>query len=212
MKVSQLINMTINESVAYIIGLAYPLIKIKEINGVNYLISPINHNPNMIDNECINSHFLSVIKLIKNIPEKPMILSNNSSVAKISRKLGFSLLLVLDVDILSLHSILNEIVLRIKSSTTTVKKYFLMGCFDGRSSYDKTFGFLSIDVDRDYEKQDIINLIASEIGIFINLNRRDKDQTKNDQLRIRKKCLPKYLKEIGFLSLYRKNIIEKSLY
>ena len=107
--------------------------------------------------------------------------------------------------------ILTEKVNEIKNETVEIKKEFVKGCFDGRASWDTTAHYLAIDVDREYPRQDLIIEIIESLGIHLNINRRDKNHKKNDQIRIKPDTLPQFMSSIGLYSACRKNIVEMAM-
>ena len=133
-----------------------------------------------------------------------LLLGNLSN--RLGNKKGFSLLVEKnDNDFIGILDRIVEIISN--SESIDVKKYFIRGCFDGRSSYDTTSGYLSIDVDRDYNKQDKIKNIINNFDIDVNLNQRDLLHPKNDQIRIQRRNLDDFMNKIGFFSGRRIAII-----
>lgn len=214
MKINELKLCDMNKGLAYILGLIYPLYKEKQLNDKTYILGSVNHNPGKITSEELTKHYFSVMKLInenmKNI--KPDIKSNKTSEYKISVKEGFTVLIDKnDLTSEECRSIITSKVNLIKDSPDELKKEFVKGCFDGRSSFDTTAHYLSIDVDRDYNKQNLIADIIKSLDISVNINKRDTGHKKNDQIRIRKDSLEKFIDEIGLYSICRQNIIEKAI-
>jgi hypothetical protein len=204
MKISELDTRNINVGIAYSIGLIYPLIKEIEYKGINHLAGQVNHQSNMITDGELTTHFKLIYDFLStHIPEGFLLLSNSEN--KLSKKKGFSILI--ENDIAGNNDILNKMVEIIRKSDLEIKKYFVRGCFDGRSSYDKSSGYLSIDVDRDYSKQAIIKEIIASFDIDVNLNTRDSDHKKNDQIRIQRKSLKDFISKIGLFSLRRNKIL-----
>lgn len=211
MNITDLNTIEMNQALAYVLGLIYPLYKEKKICEKEYILGSINHNHNMITSEELAEHFLSVKQLIDIYMKetKPEIKSNSSSEFNISSKEGFTILIdKTDIDSQNSIEILNSLANKIKESNDEIKKMFVRGCFDGRASFDTTSKYLSIDVDRDYEKQDLIKEIIESLNIDINLNRRERNHKKNDQIRIKKDSLEKFLKDIDMFSIRRKTTIE----
>lgn len=204
MKISELDTRNINVGIAYLIGLVYPLIKEVKYKGINHLAGQVNHQSNMITDAELTTHFKLIYDFLStHIPEGFLLLSNSEN--KLSKKKGFSILI--ENDIVGNNDILNKMVEIIRKSDLEIKKYFVRGCFDGRSSYDKSSGYLSIDVDRDYSKQAIIKEIIASFDIDVNLNTRDYDHKKNDQIRIQRKSLKDFISKIGLFSLRRNKIL-----
>lgn len=212
MNIYELENYEINPAIAYALGLIYPLYKEKQLNDKKYIVGSVNHNPNMITLEEINKHFLKVYELFdkyirtNNIEIK----TNKCTEYTLSSKKGFSILIEnTNVEEEKCIKIMTKKVEQIKDSTDDIKKQFVKGCFDGRSSWDKTGHFLSIDVDRDSQKQNLIAQIIESLGIEINVNTRGDGHDKNDQIRIKRNSLELYMQEINFYSIRRANIINE---
>ncbi|WP_038102744.1 hypothetical protein, partial [Ureaplasma diversum] len=171
-------------------------------------------NSGMVSDDELASHFLLIIKLINKYMSmiKPEIKSNDSSEFQISSKDGFTILIEkTNVSTEKCIDILTNKVNSIKNSNEQIRAAFIRGCFDGRSSYDTTSNYLSIDVDRNYNKQNLIVEILKLSEIYVNLNRRDSNHKKNDQIRIKKESLDKLLNSIDMYSVRRKKTIIKFL-
>lgn len=199
---------------AYTIGLIYPLFKYKKINGKFYIIGSVNHNSNTITKEEIDDHFLKVNKLLNasDYKTKPIIKANRYNGISISHKEGFSILIdALDYTEQDILNILNEKVDIIINSNRSIRKQFVRGCFDGRSSWDKTANYLSIDVDRDNERKSKIEKIILSLDIEVNINNRGENHPKNDQIRIKPNSIEKFLKVVGLYSIRRLRNIDGGL-
>lgn len=214
MDIQQFHNIELNPATAYITGLCFPLYKTISILHKTYIVGSINHNSNMINSSDLAEHYNSVLKLINMYfgVGKIKILSNQNDEQNISSKKGFSVLIEQngknDGECLKL---LSEISTKILSSSIEIKKEFAKGCFDGRSSWDTTAHYLSLDVDRDYSRQDLIVKIIESLGIGININRRDINHPKNDQIRIKKDSVKKFISTIGLYSKCRTNLVENGI-
>ena len=209
--VKEFCSLPYSNGVAYVLGLVYPLFKVQELTAgsrcQSYLIGSVNHNPGHITHEDLKNHHLSVSELLRPI-DSGLIYDN--SVYHITRKQGFSVILAIGDSTESASKVLiSEKVKGLQCQGLETKKYFVRGCFDGRSSFDKTTGMLAIDVDRDITKQNIIYEIALSIGIDLNLNQRGSGHPKNDQIRVKKSSLAKYNSKIGFYSTYRERQCKK---
>lgn len=216
MKVSELCVDNITESVAYMIGLMYPFCKTKEILGSTYVVGSINHNANMITQDDIIKHYQKIGKLMKTheITSKIEIKANKKKGDySISTKEGFSLLLQIDGQSFEeILQIFHKLTTQIKDcEQINIKQNFACGCFDGRSSYDKTTGYLSLDVDRDHPRQTLIKEILTSLGISANLNQRDTNHKKNDQIRIDKASVKDFMDKIGLYSVKRTEIIRSAI-
>lgn len=211
MKASEFVNSGINPATAYIIGLTLPLYKEKKLRGSYYIIGAVNHNANMITEEEIALHFMSVNSLIEeSLPNADDCLVYNQSpiYGTIQPKKGFSVILEKDIDI---YSSMVESARKILNEPENIKVAFVKGCFDGRSSFDTSRHYLSLDVDRKLHIQEIIKDIINSLGISVNLNQREYDHPKNDQVRIAPQSLRKYMTKVGFYSERRKTIIQDFL-
>ena len=214
MNISEFSKWDMDEAQAYVIGLIYPLFKHKNVNGKYYLIGSVNHNQNAITKDELDKHFLRVNSILKKSKSKviPEIKANKSNGISISPKAGFSILVeTLEYSEKDILDILDSKVEIISKDDSKIKKQFVIGCFDGRSSWDKTAKFLSIDVDRDLDRQSKIEKIITSLGIEVNINNRGEGHKKNDQIRIKSNSIEKFLIEIGLYSICRLNIINREL-
>lgn len=214
MTIKELEKIPINPALAYVLGLIYPLYKEKKLDGKDYIIGSVNHNSGMVTQTQLNEHYKSIKDLISKYMDKNKIIlkTNKCDAYTISSKEGFSI--ILDKSGLSRDEtidILTRKVNEITNHTNELKKEFIKGCFDGRSSWDKTAHFLSIDIDRDYNRQDIIKGLLENQGINYNLNRRDLNHIKNDQLRIKFDSIPIFMSNIGLYSTCRTQILNYAI-
>ena len=211
MKASEFLTSEITPATAYIIGLSIPLYKEKLLVGENYIIGAVNHNANMITEEEIAIHFKSVNSLFEEyLPNSDDFLVYNQSpiYGTIQPKKGFSVIIEKDVEI---YSKLVEYAKQILNKPENIKVAFVKGCFDGRSSFDTSRHFLSIDVDRNHNVQKVIEDIINSLGITVNLNQREYNHPKNDQVRIVPQSLRRYMVKVGFYSERRRKIVQDFL-
>lgn len=214
MDIKQFNSIELNPATAYITGLCFPLYKTISILHKPYIVGSVNHNSNMINSSDLAEHYNSVQKLINmNFGTgKIKLLSNQNDEQNISSKKGFSVLIEKNgEDDTECLKILGEISAKILASPTEIRKEFVKGCFDGRSSWDTTAHYLSLDVDRDYSRQDLIVKIIESLGIGININRRDINHPKNDQIRIKKDSIKKFISTIGLYSKCRLSLVENGI-
>lgn len=213
MNIEELKNKEITPLISYIIGMCYPLYREIQIRDQKYIVGGVNHNPNRINETLLASHFKEILTLISDESEKILLMSNQNSECNISSKKGFSILI--DVTGYTRNDVEKELFNKTteisKMFDLSILKWFVLGCFDGRSSWDTTLKCLSVDVDRDYKKQDFIKKIINKFSIEVNLNRRDFEHKKNDQIRIKKESIHLFMSNIGFLSLARKDIVEYAM-
>lgn len=213
MNIKELQNAQMNKALAYALGLMYPLYKEKELNAREYILGCVNHNPGKVTQDELNKHLRDVYKMFKECmgSSAPEIKTNKTVEYTISPKAGFTVLVEkTGVSETECIKILTQKVEEIKKSSSEIKKEFVKGCFDGRSSWDTTAHYLSIDVDRVYERQDLVIEIIESLGIVINNNRRDADHKKNDQIRIKPDSLDYFMSNIGLYSACRTNIVESA--
>lgn len=125
MNITDLNTIEMNQALAYVLGLIYPLYKEKKIGEKEYILGSINHNHNMITSEELAEHFSSVNRLIEAYMKetKPEIKSNSSSEFNISHKEGFTILIDrTDIDSQNSIEILNSLANKIKESNDEIKK------------------------------------------------------------------------------------------
>ncbi|BAW18127.1 hypothetical protein MBVG596_0277 [Mycoplasmopsis bovigenitalium] len=214
MNILELKSCQINRALAYTLGLIYPLYKEKKLGKTQYILGCVNHNHGKVTQSELAEHYKSVLQLINKDmnKNKPILKSNKTSDHTISPKDGFTVLIEKsDLDTEECLAILTQKVKDIKMSSKDIKREFVKGCFDGRSSWDKTAHYLSIDVDRNYDRQDLIIDIIESLNIKLNVNRRGKNHSKNDQLRIKIDSLDYFMSNIGLYSVCRTNIVKNAL-
>lgn len=214
MDIYELKNYQMNPALAYTIGLIYPLYKEKELNAKKYMLGCVNHNKDKITQDELNKHFQEVLHLFKSSmgDDAPTLKTNRTVEYTISPKVGFTALIEIgDLNKDECLNILTDRVNEIKNSSEDIRSFFVRGCFDGRASWDTTAHYLSIDVDRDYLRQDLVIEVIESLGININVNRRANNHSKNDQIRIKPSSLEKFILEIGLYSECRKNIIKRAI-
>lgn len=213
MKISEFFKLGINPATSYVIGLSFPLLKIKSIDDEYFILGSVNHNSNMITDQEIAIHFMEVSKLLNQYlgTQLDMILVYNNSpiYGKLQPKQGFSIVMQLDCN--DYIKEMTKMVIHLKEASEECRIQFTRGCFDGRSSFDTSRHFLSIDVDRDHQRQYIIAEVIKSLGIELDLNQREKDYDKNDQIRIIPQKLPLFMSKVGFYSVRRNNIINNYL-
>ena len=214
MNIRELQNTQMNKALAYTLGLIYPLYKEKKLNNKEYILGCVNHNAGKVTQDELNKHFRDVYKMFNicmgNLA--PEIKTNKTAEYTISPKEGFTVLVEkTGVAEAQCIEILTQKVQEIKSSSIEIKKEFVKGCFDGRASWDTTLHYLTIDVDREYRRQDLIIQIIKSLGILVNNNRRATNHKKNDQIRIKPDSVNYFMNNIGMYSACRTNIINKAI-
>jgi hypothetical protein len=214
MTIDELYQIKVNKAVAYIVGLIFPLYKNVMFDGKDCIAGCVNHNSNMITPTELASHYNSVYNLINSEIgiDNVVLVANKNEINNVSPKEGFSVLIdktgktdkyCLDV----LTNITNNIL----KESSDIRKEFVKGCFDGRSSWDTTAHYLSIDVDRDYSRQDLIEKVILLEGIKVNINRRELNHPKNDQIRIKVDSIKKFISNIGLYSTCRLTLVNHGI-
>lgn len=214
MDIYELRDSQMNRALAYALGLIYPLYKEKKLNAREYILGCVNHNARKVTQDELNTHYRDVYKMFKECMgnKAPELKTNKTVDYTISPKEGFTVLVEkTDISEAECIDILTAKVKEIKNSSEDIKKEFVKGCFDGRSSWDTTAHYLSIDVDRVYERQDLVVEIVESLGIGLNVNRRDKNHKKNDQIRIKKDSLHRFMSYVGLYSTCRKSLVENGM-
>ena len=166
----------------------------------------------MVTDENLTNHYKEIRKLTNSDSITKSVEIKDNKVNKINKKRGFSILIdktgYTDDECIN---ILLDKTKEIANASDDIKREFVRGCFDGRGSWDTTMRCLSVDVDRDYDKQNLIADIIESLGITVNINRRDIDHKKNDQIRIKKESVKDYIDNVGFYSVCRKKQIENGI-
>ena len=215
MNIVELRDCEVNRGLAYVLGLIFPLYKTKTVFSKDFVLGCVNHNLNMVTQNDLTAHFQSVYRLLENTFPKgtaPQIRANKTNEYSISSKAGFSVLIEKcgNTDESCLE-ILSQKVSEISAAALNVRQEFVKGCFDGRSSWDTTYRLLALDVDRDYIRQDLILSIMDSVDVSYNINRREHNHPKNDQIRMKKDSVNNFLNTIGMYSVCRFNIISRAL-
>lgn len=215
MNIKELEQTEMNNALAYILGLIFPLYKELTVDNENsFILGCVNHNVGKVTQEEILKHYIAVCRLFNMYygDNGPQIKANKTDEYRISPKLGFSVLVEKNgfsknecIDILT------KKVEEICNSSEEIKKEFIKGCFDGRSSYDTTNKCLSIDVDCDYKRQDLVINIIMSVNLNVNRNRRKANYGKNDQIRIEKESLNEFMSIVGLYSVCRGKIIKNRI-
>lgn len=221
MTIEQFDKEPMSPTIAYIVGMILPLYKEKSLGATTYIVGSVNHNPSPrseilespntslsdISEAEIGQHFKIINNLLNGLEVR--ILANRNDYGSISSKKGFSILIEKGTKTSDeCKLILKKRLAEISNSSGEIKCNFIKGCFDGRSSIDcnkdrKIIRYFSVDVDRDHQLQDNISEIADSIGISLNLNRRDIEHRKNDQIRIKQEAFLLYEEKVGFFSPFR---------
>lgn len=201
------------EKSAYFLGLLMADEQII-INGERYWIAPVRHNPKQYDDVELEQHY-SIVKALGEDLNKSGLThfisyykNRGVTFEKFNAgKNGFvTLFKQLKADY-SLDELIGDIQEGLRNSSGQVKRAFLVGVFDGRSSYDKTYKFISLDIEND-KLVVLLDNLFSDLGITTNVNslysarKRDNPNAKPRKPQIRIKYLD-FLKKVGYISPIR---------
>lgn len=201
-----------SESKAYMLGLFFPRLDIgKTDNGNTYaLLGTVAHNSGTVNEEDLLQHVLEITDMfvkdgeINNQIEIKMsndvrYLTKKTGKFRKNGKKGFAIcldtLIPIDEnqDIDQLEDQLNDYLIDVlEDMPTQFVKPFVIGTIDGRSTYDTTYGLVATDIDRNDEKQVLLEKLTNQLpGISSQINRRGgrSDEEKSDQLRYLKESI-----------------------
>lgn len=215
---------------AYMLGLMYTRIDIAVVQEYDeYLLSgTVAHQPNSIDNDQILTHFLSFSELLNNnnLGDRVILRYNNdvkflkpNGQLRKNGKSGFSVGIKTNFDrneTITYETIVNDCNLKLSEQVVNIPNElvddFVIGTIDGRSSFDRTRYLVSIDIDRNQEKQNILNRVIASSSVDAEINSRGgrSDSSKADQLRYSKKSLVR-IANMELLSVKRLNDIRNSI-
>ncbi|MDZ4481606.1 hypothetical protein [Bacillus cereus] len=203
----------LTEDTAYFLGLLMADEKISW-NNKTYWISPVRHNPTHFEQSDLEEHYNIVKKLARSLNKQDFthfISFYKAHGVKFPKfnagKNGFVAIFEQKIIDYSLNDLIQHIKEPLLASTLQVRKAFLIGVFDGRSSYDKTYKLISLDI----ENENLINLLSQifkQIGVTATVNnlasarKRANPTAKPRKPQIRIKHLD-FLREIGLLSPVR---------
>ncbi|MGH0508494.1 hypothetical protein ACQVN8_11865 [Bacillus paranthracis] len=203
----------LTEDTAYFLGLLMADEKISW-NDKTYWISPVRHNPTHFEQSDLEAHYTIVKKLAKSLNKQDFtrfISFYKAYGVKFPKfnagKNGFVTIFEQKVATYSLDDLIEDTRETLLSSIPQVKKAFLVGVFDGRSSYDKTYKLIALDI----ENMNLINLLSEmfeQLDIKVKVNNLDSARKRNNpkakprKPQIRIKHL-EFLTKIGFLSPVR---------
>lgn len=211
-------------------GLMYPRIDIVDIDSISnwVLAGTVAHQANTINDTQLTEHIMNIYEMFnkdKLAEYFPIETSNNVKYLKLNGNLrkngkkGFIIYLESEISkskennfqILQqkFDSYLKNIIITIPDRFID---NFIVGTIDGRSSFDKSRHLVSIDIDRNIEKQNILSNIIAKSSIDAEINSRTgrSDASKSDQLRYSSKSLDR-ISHIGMLSCKRLADIKSAL-
>lgn len=211
---------------AYFLGMLISANEQIVINGRRYWIAPVRHNPQEVQPEDLERHYNNVktiarnIELDQNVHMRGYFQANSVRLPSFTSHKGFVTLVPQIKDQYSMQDLINDVSGVIKNASQEIKRSFLVGAFDGRSSYDKTYKMVSMD-GTTVESMDLFEELLGDFGLDVNINggfsarKRENPNAKPRKTQIRVKDPLKFLKKIGYVSDTRINkaisLIDSSL-
>lgn len=185
--------------------------------GQNIWSVPIRHNPGQVSQHDIKQHF-DFLKIMSNDVGGKIFDSSvlGSNLGFSAGKKGFAILFQ-SSKYENLNVVLDNFQI-IQNSDKNIKRAFLIGAFDGRSSFDRdtvTGNIRNIAVDCDDKKvHDIISALLLEFGIAALSQNESRERLsggrpRKNQLRIPKSGLANFAINIGFISPFRFKIFRQ---
>ena len=216
MTITEFCDLKQSPAVAYVLGLIFPSCKILEkrnqvivLGCVSYHSQP-NKNPDKcVTVEQITMHWNRVYDFLEATPVLlQSIRHNNDDLFKGAHlKKGFSIYFDINEGLTTAdvkHILSNKVQDVLSSNNREIQKFFLRGCFDGRSSVDDKSGLLALDIDLSQNDLDLLNRIADIFGLQRSNNARNVHESRAFQYRIKKESLSTFYNEIGFFSERRR--------
>ncbi|WP_102346374.1 hypothetical protein [Bacillus sp. Marseille-P3661] len=203
----------LTKNVAYFLGLLMADEQVI-LNDEKYWIAPVRHNPKQFNPVELEEHYNIVKSLAVEINKAEFthfISYYKERGVKFKKynagKDGFVTLFKQEEVEYSLDDLIDDISFGLQNGSSSIKRAFLVGVFDGRSSYDKTYKFIAMDIEND----SLIELLGGILGsrgieakINNSLNARKRDNLKakprKGQIRIK---YEEFLSKIGFISPIR---------
>ena len=218
MTLDEFIELEINPAKAFILGMIFPLYTEKTAkNGKRYILGQVRHNAKHISEDDLLEHHKLIKRFLKEfeIAEKIQVVANQTEeFGNLSGPLrGFTLLIEKEEkesESSSFERIFN-LVKEIDNENDELKKYFVKGVFDGRSSMDTNSHLIVVDYNLEGEAAEIFSSIVSSLGFDLVPNKRHEGEGRNAQFRIKTSGLSKFNNEIGFFSVRRQKYLNDML-
>jgi len=221
MRLYELINLPINlgegelsPEVAYFLGAVFSANESFEFESKQYWLAPVRHNYGQASEEQIFEHaqFLtqSIGRANGSILMKDEIRKNNwfnskSITDAFKSKQGFAAIFESENGV-TIDLLFDRAKDALAKSSAEVKRAFIAGAFDGRSSVDKHAGYLALDC----EIPKIANYLSGllgEVDIKCNYNthrvRMEGGRPRKNQLRIKANDVVGFMSKVGIISSQR---------
>lgn len=190
------------------------------INDKIYWQAPIRHNPKYYNYVDLETHYnyLKEISIFLNNKDTHMVDFYRRKDIPIQKynagKNGIITLFRENRVNYSNRDLINDIFEPLISSANVIQHAFLIGVFDGRSSFDKTANFIVLDYDND-ELKDLIDLLLINLNIKPNINSKKSARARKVSSNPRKKQIRikhlEFLEKIGYISPTRFNNSTRTL-
>lgn len=213
MTVQELENIPMSPALAYVLGLIFPLYKEVLNDYGSMILGCVSHNPqpNKTPNKVITAdqlrlHWSRVYDLLNDIPKLQQSMKKNDSEIFRGAKLkpwGFSLFIQKNnIGTSAAKKIIHQRVDEISKTAvrSDIKKMFIRGCFDGRSSVDDNAGLLAVDMNLNEADLSMLNSIMNEFNLKMSNNHRNDSDPRNFQFRIKRESLRIFRNMIGLFS------------
>lgn len=214
MTITEFETYKMNNVIAYICGMAFPLFREKDFGNKKYMLASVNHQPHYVNQEEIAGHFQAINRFLRenNLNDKIDVRTNKSPLGNISAKEGFSILIeTTGFTDKQVFGVLENRVREISRSTPEIKKYFIRGCFDGRGSVDTNSKLLALDINLSEENLHVLESIVASYGLELSNNSRHDGESRNFQFRIKKNSLHEFNDKIGLFSVKRSSDLQNLL-
>ena len=210
----------LNEVVSYFIGGIIAADEFVYYKGNLYWIAPVRHNPSYILTTELNQHFTEV-DYLGQILSAPTFTKNSMKaqgipLGKFNRLTGFGTFFESTNMDSNIINILPQLSIALNASSTSVKRSFLAGVFDGRGAIDhdtrtNNIRFISLDATNDSVRI-FLNRFAISMGYLTNSNfsrdRLEGGNPRENQFRIID--VEHFASDIGFISTKKMNMISNS--
>jgi len=201
----------LEERAAYVLGLIMANERFN-VNNKVYWQASIRHNPKQVEDIDLQAHLksiqniCSVLGIDNNFQLIEYYKQRNINIEKYSAgKRGIIGAIQETSKGYTITDLINDIKEALLLSKPPIRQAFLVGVFDGRSSYDKTAKFISLDCDSDEIAKFLSEILKSlEIPYNMNLSRDRKSGGKPRKSQLRIKNLI-FLERIGYISPFRFN-------
>ncbi len=179
-----------------------------------YWIAPIRHNPTHYEHVDLEEHIKYIKDIASHLGKEKLthmtdfLTQQGVKLPKFNAgKKGIVTLFKEQDPTYAINDFVSDIEQPLLGSDPDVIRAFLVGAFDGRSSYDKTAKYISLDFDSTVAR-DILVKALTILGINFNLNQGNKARKRSNgnsaprkpQLRIKHL---EFLEKIGFISVIR---------